>query len=136
MAIDKLDKIGIDNVNKELFDKGLPQEAINALQPILHLSGTNTEKLDQLETILANSETGLKGIEELRTIFALYAASTQDGDLATYVRDVNTSSPFVPSGSTSPVLGSMISATNPRRVTNPPATSVPGDYFMHSDRHL
>ena len=84
VAIDKLDKIGIDNVNKELFDKGLPQEAINALQPILHLSGTNTEKLDQLETILANSETGLKGIEELRTIFALYAASTQDGDLATY----------------------------------------------------
>ena len=84
VAIDKLDKIGIDNVNKELFDKGLPQEAINALQPILHLNGTNTEKLDQLETILANSETGLKGIEELRTIFALYAASTQDGDLATY----------------------------------------------------
>ena len=84
VAIDKLDKIGIDNVNKELFDKGLPQEAVNALQPILHLSGTNTEKLDQLETILANSEKGLKGIEELRTIFALYAASTQDGDLATY----------------------------------------------------
>ncbi len=75
VAIDKLDKIGIDNVNKELLDKGLPQEAVNALQPILHLSGTNTEKLDQLEQILANSETGLKGIEELRTIFALYANS-------------------------------------------------------------
>ncbi len=75
VAIDKLDKIGIDNVNKELLDKGLPQEAVNALQPILNLSGTNTEKLDQLEQILANSETGLKGIEELRTIFVLYANS-------------------------------------------------------------
>ena len=84
VAIDKLDKIGIDNVNKELLDKGLPQEAVEALQPILNLSGTNTEKLDQLEQVLASSEMGLKGIEELRTIFALYAASTQDGNLATY----------------------------------------------------
>ena len=84
VAIDKLDKIGIDNVNKELLDKGLPQEAVNALQPILHLSGTNTEKLDQLEQVLAGCEIGLKGIEELRTIFALYAASTQDGDLTTF----------------------------------------------------
>jgi histidyl-tRNA synthetase len=75
VAIDKLDKIGIDNVNKELLDKGLPQEAVDALQPILNLSGTNTEKLDQLEQVLAGCETGLKGIEELRTIFALYANS-------------------------------------------------------------
>ena len=75
VAIDKLDKIGIDNVNKELLDKGLPQEAVNALQPILHLSGTNTEKLDQLEQVLAGCEVGLKGIEELRTIFALYTNS-------------------------------------------------------------
>ena len=75
VAIDKLDKIGIDNVNKELLDKGLPQEAVDALQPILNLSGTNTEKLDQLEQVLAGSEMGLKGIEELRTIFALYANS-------------------------------------------------------------
>ena len=84
VAIDKLDKIGVDNVNKELLDKGLPQEAVDALQPILNLSGTNTEKLDQLEQVLASSETGLKGIEELRTIFALYAQSTQDGDLSTF----------------------------------------------------
>ena len=84
VAIDKLDKIGIDNVNKELLDKGLPQEAVDALQPILNLSGTNSDKLDQLAQVLATSEIGLKGIEELRTIFALYAASTQDGDLATY----------------------------------------------------
>ena len=84
VAIDKLDKIGIDNVNKELLEKGIPAEAVEALQPILHLNGTNAEKLDQLEQVLANSEIGLKGIEELRTIFALYAQSTQDGDLATF----------------------------------------------------
>ena len=84
VAIDKLDKIGIDNVNKELLDKGLPQEAVDALQPILNLNGTNSEKLDQLEQVLATSETGLKGIEELRTIFALYAQSTQDGNLSTF----------------------------------------------------
>lgn len=84
VAIDKLDKIGIDNVNKELLEKGIPAEAVEALQPILHLNGTNAEKLDQLEQVLVNSEIGLKGIEELRTIFALYAQSTQDGDLATY----------------------------------------------------
>ena len=84
VAIDKLDKIGIDNVNKELLEKGLPAEAVEALQPILHLNGTNTEKLDQLEQVLATSDTGLKGIEELRTIFELYAQSTQDGNLTTY----------------------------------------------------
>ena len=84
VAIDKLDKIGIDNVNKELLDKGLPTEAVEALQPILNLSGTNSEKLDQLALVLASSETGLKGIEELRTILALYTQSTQDGDLATF----------------------------------------------------
>ena len=84
VAIDKLDKIGIENVNKELLEKGIPAEAVEALQPILHLNGTNTEKLDQLEQVLAASETGLKGIEELRTIFALYAQSTQDGNLATF----------------------------------------------------
>ena len=84
VAIDKLDKIGIENVNKELLEKGIPAEAVEALQPILHLNGANAEKLDQLEQVLVNSEIGLKGIEELRTIFALYAQSTQDGDLATY----------------------------------------------------
>ena len=84
VAIDKLDKIGIDNVNKELLDKGLPAEAVEALQPILNLNGTNSEKLDQLAQVLATSEIGLKGIEELRTIFALYAQSTQDGDLSTF----------------------------------------------------
>ena len=72
VAIDKLDKIGIENVNKELLEKGLPVEAVEALQPILNLNGSNTDKLDQLENILAVSEVGKKGIEELRTIFDLY----------------------------------------------------------------
>ncbi len=73
VAIDKLDKIGLDNVNNELLAKGLPQEAVDKLQPILHLSGTNEEKLATLRTVLATSETGLKGVEELTEIFRLYA---------------------------------------------------------------
>ena len=71
VAIDKLDKIGIDNVNKELVEKGLPQEAIEALQPILHLSGTTADKLAALRTILASSEIGTQGVDELDQLFAL-----------------------------------------------------------------
>ena len=71
VAIDKLDKIGIENVNKELTEKGLPQEAIEALQPILHLSGTTADKLAALRTILASSEIGTQGVEELDQLFAL-----------------------------------------------------------------
>ncbi len=70
VAIDKLDKIGIDGVNNELGQKGLLPETINRLQPILNLSGSNYEKLDQLTGILAASETGLKGIQEIRTILS------------------------------------------------------------------
>lgn len=80
VAIDKLDKIGIENVNKELEEKGLPAEAVEALQPILNLSGSNGEKLDRLEEILAPTEIGKKGIEELRTILDMYeAADTNKG---------------------------------------------------------
>jgi histidyl-tRNA synthetase len=68
VAIDKIDKIGIDNVNKELSEKGLPGEAINLLQPILHLKGSNDEQLQQLEKVLSTSETGIKGIVEIKTI--------------------------------------------------------------------
>lgn len=75
VAIDKLDKIGLDNVNAELREKGLSEEAINRLQPIIQLSGTNAEKLEQLRTILADSETGLKGIEELAFILKRVAVS-------------------------------------------------------------
>ena len=71
VAIDKLDKIGIENVNKELTEKGLPQEAIEALQPILHLCGTTADKLVALRTILASSEIGTQGVDELDQLFAL-----------------------------------------------------------------
>ena len=69
VAIDKLDKIGVDAVNAELAERGLSAEAINKLQPILNLSGTTAEKLTALRSILANSEIGLKGVEEMETIF-------------------------------------------------------------------
>lgn len=68
VAIDKLDKIGLDNVNQELADKGIPQEAIDQLQPVILLSGTNAEKLNTLKTTLASTEVGLKGIEETQFI--------------------------------------------------------------------
>ena len=64
VAIDKLDKIGLDNVNAELASKGISQEAIEKLQPIILLSGTNVEKLATLKEVLATSEVGLKGVEE------------------------------------------------------------------------
>ncbi|PKQ69138.1 histidine--tRNA ligase [Labilibaculum manganireducens] len=69
VAIDKLDKIGLENVNKELADKGISQEAIDTLQPIILLSGSNSEKLAQLKELLSSSEIGMKGIEELETVF-------------------------------------------------------------------
>lgn len=71
VAIDKLDKIGLANVNQELLDKGLSEESVGTLQPILGLSGTNSEKLDQLAVILSESEIGLRGVEEMRTLFGL-----------------------------------------------------------------
>lgn len=75
VAIDKLDKIGVDKVNDELRERGLSDDAVAALQPILNLSGSNSDKLDQLSAILATSEIGMKGIEELRTIFDLFKFS-------------------------------------------------------------
>lgn len=71
VAIDKLDKIGLEKVNEEIASKGISQDAIDKLQPILKLSGTNSEKLNQLKAVLATSETGLKGIDEMETIFGL-----------------------------------------------------------------
>lgn len=68
VAIDKLDKIGLDNVNAELRADGLSEEAIAKLQPIISLAGTNDEKLDTIAQVLAGSETGLKGVEETRFI--------------------------------------------------------------------
>ena len=68
VAIDKLDKIGIDNVNAELSANGISDEAIAKLQPIIALSGTNEQKLDTIAEVLATSEIGLKGVEETRFI--------------------------------------------------------------------
>lgn len=68
VAIDKIDKIGIDNVNEELKEKGLSQEAVDQLEPLLNLKGSNAQKLDTLEQLLAVSETGKKGVEELRFV--------------------------------------------------------------------
>ena len=92
VAIDKLDKIGLDNVNAELASKGIPQEAIDKLQPIILLSGSNEEKIATLKNVLATSETGLKGVEEsefiLKTIAGLGIQSEVELDL-TLARGLN-----------------------------------------------
>lgn len=68
VAIDKLDKIGLDKVNEELASKGLSQQAIDTIQPIIMLSGTNREKVAKLREVLAASEVGLKGVDELEVV--------------------------------------------------------------------
>ena len=68
VAIDKLDKIGLDNVNQELREDGLSEEQIAKLQPIISLEGSNDEKLDTIAEVLTSSEIGLKGVEESRYI--------------------------------------------------------------------
>ena len=68
VAIDKLDKIGLENVNQELREDGLSEQQIEKLQPIISLEGSNDEKLNTIADVLAASETGLKGVEETRTI--------------------------------------------------------------------
>lgn len=68
VAIDKLDKIGLDNVNEELRNDGIPEEAISKLQPIIKLEGTNDEKLATISEVLKDSEIGLKGVEETKFI--------------------------------------------------------------------
>ena len=70
VAIDKLDKIGIDNVNAELREDGLSDEQIEKLQPIIMLEGTNEEKLNTIADVLSSSETGMKGVEECRYILS------------------------------------------------------------------
>jgi len=71
VAIDKLDKIGLEKVNEELKSKGLSDKAIEQLQPIIKLEGSNTKKISSLKNVLKNSEIGKKGIEEVETIFSL-----------------------------------------------------------------
>ena len=81
VAIDKLDKIGIDNVNEELRNDGLTEEQIGKLQPIIQLEGTNEEKLNTIADVLKDSPTGLKGVEELR--FILSALGSVSNGIAT-----------------------------------------------------
>ena len=69
VAIDKLDKIGLDKVNEELLAKGIAEEAVEKLQPILHLEGSNEEKLNKIQEVISTSEVGQKGIDEMRTVF-------------------------------------------------------------------
>ena len=92
VAIDKLDKIGLENVNRELADKGISEEAIAKLQPIILLSGTNAEKLATLKTVLADSEIGIKGVEEsefiLNTLTAMGLKNEIELDL-TLARGLN-----------------------------------------------
>ena len=76
VAIDKIEKIGIDAVNIELRERGLSADSIDKLQPVLLLKGSNEEKLSAIQTLLAQSEVGLKGVEELKTIFE-YVATTE-----------------------------------------------------------
>lgn len=91
-AIDKLDKIGLDGVNKEMEAKGISPLAIAQLQPIINLSGSNTEKLKQLKEVLSTTKTGLKGVEEMRSILyfldALVIRNTVELDL-TLARGLN-----------------------------------------------
>lgn len=70
VAIDKIDKIGIDNVNAELREKGLTEEAIEKLRPILEMNGSNDDKLAVMADILKNSEEGIKGVDEMRQVLA------------------------------------------------------------------
>ena len=69
VAIDKIDKIGIEKVNEELAERGLSAEAIAALRPILEIDGSGEERISKLGTLLASSPTGTKGVEELRTVY-------------------------------------------------------------------
>ena len=69
VAIDKIDKIGIENVNEELRAKGISDDAISMLQPLLQLNGSNSDKIATLKSLLATSEIGMKGIEEMSYIF-------------------------------------------------------------------
>lgn len=69
VAIDKLDKIGLDGVSKELIERGFTQADIEQLKPVILLQGTNEEKLASLKSVLSNSEIGLKGIAEIETVF-------------------------------------------------------------------
>ena len=82
VAIDKLDKIGQDKVNEELIERGLTQDSVQRLQPVLALSGTNEDKLQTIAGLLVDSEIGRKGVEEVRTVLNMYNATTSDKEVS------------------------------------------------------
>lgn len=81
VAIDKIDKIGLEKVNEELAERGLTPESIAALTPILQITGTPAERLGQLASLLSSSETGTKGVGELRTVIESTLALGLDAEL-------------------------------------------------------
>ena len=81
VAIDKIDKIGLENVKEELRSKGLSELSISKLQPILELSGSNEEKMAKLRDLLSSSETGLKGIDELTFVLTKFSKMGHDCDV-------------------------------------------------------
>jgi histidyl-tRNA synthetase len=86
VAIDKLDKVGVDGVNKELKEKGVSDNAITALQPVISFKGNYSEKVEVLKKLLASSEIGKKGIEEIEFVFGL--ASTINHQPSTIELDI------------------------------------------------
>lgn len=89
VAIDKLDKIGLEGVNKELLDRGFANEDLEKLQPIILLQGTNTEKMAELKQVLQTSETGLLGIDEVETVLGYIEKLTGDASLVSRVVELD-----------------------------------------------
>ena len=90
VAIDKLDKIGLDNVNAELREDGISEEAIQKLQPIINLSGTNDQKIATMRQVLAESEVGLKGVDEVEYVLSKLTALNSQLELdLTLARGLN-----------------------------------------------
>lgn len=89
VAIDKLDKIGLDGVSKELLERGFTEADIEQLKPVILLQGSNEEKLDRLKNVLASSATGLKGIEEIETVFSYVAKLAADSSALSTVLELD-----------------------------------------------
>ena len=85
VAIDKLDKIGLEGVNKELLERGFTAEDLEVLKPIIELQGTNIEKLEQIKSVLATSETGLLGVQEIEEVFAYVSSLAGESILEQFV---------------------------------------------------
>ncbi len=89
VAIDKLDKIGLEGVNKELLERGFTNEDLEILQPIILLEGDNSSKLQQLKQVLASSEKGLQGISEMEEVFMYVRSFTCSDELLDKVVEVD-----------------------------------------------